>query len=29
MLRLDAFADEPASVFDSVAANMALIRKLA
>jgi len=29
MLRLDAFADEPDSVFDSVAANMALIRKLA
>jgi phosphonate transport system substrate-binding protein len=29
MLRLDAFADEPPSVFDSVAANMALIRKLA
>jgi phosphonate transport system substrate-binding protein len=28
-LRLDAFADEPPSLFDAVAANMALIRKVA
>jgi ABC-type phosphate/phosphonate transport system substrate-binding protein len=28
-LRLDAFADEPPSLFDTVAANMALIRKIA
>ena len=28
-LRLDAFADEPPSLFDAVAANMALIRKIA
>lgn len=28
-LRLDAFADEPPSLFDTVAANMALIRKVA
>ncbi len=28
-LRLDSFADEPPSLFDSVAANMALMRKLA